>query len=270
MIKIKKQDYINFYSIFEELGSYGFLLSSLDGIVQGDLYADDNINPTYALMVTADLCYLAGDLNGEHLKQELFKLSQSEAFFDYTGFIFLSRNASRVKDIFGEHTYKFIKRYNHQLMKSEYDDIDAILNGEEIVKLGPDNIMSFKEHENFNDLYEECRFYWDEYSKDSRINFAFALVKENTFLSFSHVCGESSSENSCELGIETFEGFRRKGYAEILSRETIRELIQLGYDRFNWHCHADNIGSSKTALRLGFRKVDETHLAWFKKNLNKK
>lgn len=267
MIKINKEDYKNFYSIFKELGSYVFMLSSIDGIVGGELYADDSNNPTYAVMLTADLNYLAGDLTNKKFEKELFKLSQSDNFLDYTGFVFLSKNISSVANIFGEHTHKFIKRYNHELMKSDFHYYRTILNGEKLIKMTPDNISIFSGYVNFKDVYEECNFYWDEYHKDSKIKFAFALVKENTFLSYSYVCGESLSENSCELAIETFECFRRKGYAELLSRETLKELIQLGYDKFSWHCHFDNIASSKTALKLGYIKVEETHLAWFKKNL---
>jgi len=56
MIKINKQDYKNFYDIFKEIGSYTFFLSSLDGIVKGELYTDDSNNPTYAIMINYDIC----------------------------------------------------------------------------------------------------------------------------------------------------------------------------------------------------------------------
>ena len=270
MIKIDKRDYINFYDIFKELGSYTFFLSALDGIVKGVLYADHAKNPTYAIMLTADLYYLAGDLSGEQFEQEIFCLSQSDAFIDHTGLIFSSKNISRIKEIFGEHTYEFIKRNNYQLNKSEVNYIDTTIASADIIKITPNTMSKFKEYANYKEVCDECMFYWDEYPIDSKINFANALVKENTFLSFCYVCGESSSENSCELGVETFEGFKRKGYAETICRETIKELIKLGYDKLNWHCHTHNIGSSKTALKLGFKQVDETHLAWFRKIIDKK
>ncbi len=270
MIKIDKQDYINFYDIFKELGSYTFFLSALDGIVKGELYADDTKNPTYAIMLTADLYYLAGDLSGEQFEQEIFCLSQSDAFLDHSGLIFSNKNLGRIKEIFGRHTYEFVERINYQLNKPEVNYLDTTIASVDIIKLTPDNIAEFKDYTNFKEVYEECKRYWDEYPKSSKINFANALVKDNTILSFCYVCGASSSENSCEPGIETFEGFKRKGYAEMLSRETINELIKLGYDKLNWHCHADNIASSKTALKLGFKQVDETHLAWCRKIIDKK
>ena len=269
MIKIDKQDYINFYDIFKELGSHGFLLSALDGIVKGELYADDTKNPTYAIMLTADCYYVVGDLIDEKFEQGIFNLSQSDAFMDYTGIIFSNKNLSRLKEIFGKHTYEYIDRNCYKLFKSEFKYIDTNTASVGIIKLTPNNILKFKDYTNFKEVYEECKRYWDEYPKSSKINFGIALVKDNTILSCCYLCGESSSENSCELGIDTFEGFRRKGYADTVCRETIKKLINLGYDNFNWHCYADNIGSNKTALKLGFKLVDESQLAWFRKHLNK-
>ena len=42
-----------------------FLLSALDGITKGELYADDAKNLTYAIMLTADCYYIVGDLSDE-------------------------------------------------------------------------------------------------------------------------------------------------------------------------------------------------------------
>jgi len=309
MIKIDKQDYINFYGIFSELGSYTFLLSSLNGIVNGELYSDDAKNPTYALMLTADLYYLVGDLRSEQCKQEIFCLSQTDVFLDYTGFIFSSKNHGRIKEIFGKHTYEFIERSNYKLARAEFNfndansssnpnknpcintnsdtnsdtntnanantstdaniEINININSDnlDIIRITPDNISKYKEYTNYKDVYDECKSYWDEYPGSSRINFANMLVMGNTILSYCYVCGESSSENSCEPGVETFEGFRRKGYAEAVCRETMKELFRLGYDKLNWHCHTHNIGSSKTAIKLGFKRAEDSHLAWFRKNI---
>ena len=269
MIKIDKHDYIRFYDMFKELGSYTFFLSALDGLVKGQLYTNDEKNPTYAIMLTADLYYLAGDMSGEEFEKNILGLSQSDAFDDCTGLVFSSKHIRRIREVFGEHTYKFIERHNYQLTQLDFNPVDTTTTCADIIRITPMTISNFKNHANYKEVYDECMFYWDEYSIDSKINFANILVKDKMILSYCYVCGESSSENSCELGIETFEGFRRKGYAEKICSETAKELLILGYETFNWHCHADNIGSSKTALKLGFKKVEETHLAWFKKSLDK-
>lgn len=240
MIKIDKQDYVNFYDIFNELSSYTFLFGALDGIVRGELYADNTNNPTFAMMLTADCYYIVGDLSDEQLG----------------------------KEIFGKHTYEFVERKSYQMLKSEYKYINDTIDGIDKINLTPNNIAKFKKLGNFKAVYEDSKYYWDEYPKSSRINFCIALVKDNTILTRCFLCGESSFENSCEPDIETYEGFKEKGYAETVCREVIKEVIKLGYDKINWHCHTRSIASNKTALKLGFKLVDENHLAWFRKILD--
>ncbi|TYB88898.1 MAG: GNAT family N-acetyltransferase [Kosmotoga sp.] len=54
-----------------------------------------------------------------------------------------------------------------------------------------------------------------------------------------------------ELGLETVDGFRNKGLATAVTRETIRECKRLGY-KLHWHCREDNTPSIAIAEKLGF------------------
>jgi len=266
MIKIEKKYYINFYELFSELGSFTFMLSALDGIVKSDLYADNHKNPTYAVLLTKDLNYIVGDLTSDVLKNKLFDLSMSDSFLNYTGFVFLEKNTQRIKEIFSDHTYGYKDRWHFRLQASDYKTRVTDENVE-IVKITPDNITQFKDYTNYDTVYEESMFYWDEYPKESKINFSTALLKDSAFVSCCYLCGESSSENSCEIGVDTFEPFRRKGYAQLVCQKTLENLINLGYTSFNWHCFKDNAASYKTAAKLGYQQVGESQLCWFKKDL---
>ena len=248
--------------------SYTFLLCVLDGIVKGELYADSANNPNYAVMLTADCYYIVGDLSDEKSRQEVFNLSQADVFNDYEGIIFSNKNLNIIREIFGKHTYEFIERNSYQMLKSEFKCNDNTIGSTDIIKITPENITEFKEFKNFKAVFDDSKVYWDEYPKSSRIYFCTALVKDGIILSRCIINGESSSDNRCELDIETFEGYRRKGYAETICCEAIKEIIKLGYDKINWNCHADNIASSKTALKLGFKLVDENYLSWFRKSLD--
>jgi len=267
MKKIEKTKYKNFYDIFKELYSYSFLLSALDGIVESTLYADDDENPTYALMLTADLNYIAGDLSGDQVKSDLFSFTQSDDFPDKSGFLFASRHFDRIEEIFGYHIFKLIKRNNFRLSSSNVDSDEEYVCSN-IVKVTPENICLYESYENYEEVFGECMFYWNEYPEDAKTIFANILVEDDKIASFCYLCGESSSEMSSELGIKTFEGFRRKGYAELLSRVALKDLSSKGFKTFNWHCHVDNLGSINTARKLGFNCIDESYLALFKKKLD--
>ncbi len=89
-------------------------------------------------------------------------------------------------------------------------------------------------------------------------------MKDDAIISCCYLCGKSSSENSCEIGVDTFEPFRRNGYAEVVCRETLKELIELGYDSFNWHCFNGSpifCKILKKGLSHGFQNLNATAVA---------
>jgi len=265
MKRINKKYYENFYDIFKELGSYTFFLSALDGLVDGILYADSDTSPSYAVMLTADLNYITGNINSGEFAEGILEVTKSDTFPSHSGFIFESSKVDKVKEIFIDQTYAFVKRYNYQINKDDLVRMSPNFGDLKLVKATSENIKSLSHLKNYQDFYEETLHYWNEYPNHSRIRFANVLVNEGDIASYCYICGESISENSAELGIESFEGYQRNGYAEKLCRITAEELFDLDFDLLNWHCHASNIGSNKTAQKLGFKKVEETHLAWFKK-----
>ena len=63
-------------------------------------------------------------------------------------------------------------------------------------------------------------------------------------------------ENKLEIGIETVEGFRGKGLAEIVCEAIIDYCITNRYEPI-WSCRLENIGSYKLANKLGFEPIME-------------
>jgi|GEM_PF-2226954 len=266
MIKVDQMDYKNFYKIFSELGSYTFMLSALDGLVKSDLYADDPQTPTHAALFTKDLNYLVGDLSNTQFMEDLYDLTQTEDFLDYTGFIFLEKNAQYIKEIFKDHTYAYRGRRNMRLEAKDFTRSPLSHDGD-LVRITPSTLENYKDYANYDAVHEEAVFYWEEFQADSAINFVTALIKDQTIMASCFLCGESASENSCEIGVDTFEPFRRRGYADLVCSHTLDYLIDLGYSAFNWHCFNDNTPSFKTASKLGYKQVGDSHLCWLRKNL---
>lgn len=265
MKKIRRQDYSNFYKIFSELGAFSYMLSVLDGIVEGHLYADDSKEPSYGILLTEDCYYLAGNLGQAEVKKALRDLSQSQAFKDVTGLIFSDDKKAIIGEIFGDHAYEYIER-NAYILKAK-DHAYRAETDKNFVTLTPDNIHDYKAYANYEEVYEESKAYWDAYPEDSKINFSLVCLQDRAIVASCYIIGESSSENSCELGIDTFEGYKRQGFGQATCGEAINRLRHLGYEQFHWHCFKDNIASHKTALKLGFVKVDQNLLAWFRKHL---
>jgi RimJ/RimL family protein N-acetyltransferase len=60
------------------------------------------------------------------------------------------------------------------------------------------------------------------------------------------------TSDACEIGIHTAPGFRRRGLAAATAAAAAECAFSLGYARVGWQCAEDNIGSIRTAERVGF------------------
>ena len=57
------------------------------------------------------------------------------------------------------------------------------------------------------------------------------------------------------MGIFTHREHRRKGLAAIAAAATVEYALRHGFEAVGWHCNTDNIGSWKTAEKLGFERT---------------
>lgn len=63
--------------------------------------------------------------------------------------------------------------------------------------------------------------------------------------------------NKCEIGIETDEEYRKNGFATIVVSVCIKYCMENNIDHIGWHCFESNIGSQKTAEKVGFTLCKE-------------
>ena len=72
---------------------------------------------------------------------------------------------------------------------------------------------------------------------------------------------EYNHGNQCELGIETLEGFQRRGLATATAQATMAYAQSVGMSKIGWHCWKANMPSSSLARKLGFEHVED-HPMW--------
>ncbi|MBU4032296.1 MAG: GNAT family N-acetyltransferase [Candidatus Thermoplasmatota archaeon] len=93
------------------------------------------------------------------------------------------------------------------------------------------------------------RYFWRDAEHFVSDGAGFSLIMEEK--SVSTAFSAFVIGNRLELGIETADGFRGKGYAEHVSRALIEFCVENGYEPV-WSCRGDNIGSFSLAVKLGF------------------
>jgi RimJ/RimL family protein N-acetyltransferase len=87
--------------------------------------------------------------------------------------------------------------------------------------------------------------------------FALCTLHGDAIVSWS-VC-DCVSGGRCEIGIHTDERYRRRGFATLTAAAAVDHALTQGFKSVGWHCVRPNVGSSATARKLGFTKVQDYH-----------
>ena len=95
--------------------------------------------------------------------------------------------------------------------------------------------------------------YWKNYAEYSKNGSGICVMHGNEPASWAFAAASSSIE--CDIGIETAEAFRRRGLAFIAAAAVIRDMLP--EKRPVWTCQRSNLGSARTAEKLGFVKCAE-------------
>jgi GNAT superfamily N-acetyltransferase len=57
-----------------------------------------------------------------------------------------------------------------------------------------------------------------------------------------------------DIGIYTLPEYRRKGLAAVATAATVEAAFKRGFRKVGWHCNTENLGSWKTAEKVGFKR----------------
>jgi RimJ/RimL family protein N-acetyltransferase len=134
-----------------------------------------------------------------------------------------------------------------------YDRSDRIANGDENLEKLPEGCEIRYMGSN---LIERSRnreqhivgFGSLEETLDNR--FGFCLMRENEILCEALV--GPVIRGTREMGVETYEGYRRQGYAAITCAHLVRACEAAGW-RTWWNCNKENQASATLARKLGYR-----------------
>jgi RimJ/RimL family protein N-acetyltransferase len=91
---------------------------------------------------------------------------------------------------------------------------------------------------------------WGSRESFLRLGFGRCALSGNEVASWS-VCDCVSGE-ACEIGVQTAEAHRRRGLAAATAAAAAEHALGSGYRAVGWHCDDDNVGSWRTAERVGF------------------
>lgn len=88
--------------------------------------------------------------------------------------------------------------------------------------------------------------------------FGFCLVHEDTIIS--RCIADCVSDTRCEIGIGTNHEYRNRGFGALTATATVEYSLDNGFSEIGWHTSQTNIASRKTALAVGFEKVEDYYV----------
>ncbi|WP_195570623.1 GNAT family N-acetyltransferase [Paenibacillus sp. 1001270B_150601_E10] len=112
------------------------------------------------------------------------------------------------------------------------------------------------------DMLEENQITCEHWMMGNR--FGYCVLDENQVI-VSACLTDFVHGDICELGIETDENDRRKGFGTAVAHATAAHAFRIGIHSVGWDCWDDNVGSFRTVERIGGRLVRQYTVltGWF-------
>lgn len=254
MQQLEKHNYGCIGPLFADLAQYNTSIDSvLEGHNPGMVFADDTKSPGVAVLTGPEGMYLAGKTPSPGsitvLKDLLNDLTQNHDF----EIIWLTCDS-----IWEEHLDAMFPRPPLQQQRQHYvctaltlDWRAAIPDGFTVQPITKTllNRTKLEIPEHIHDWMEDN---WG--SSDEFLAKGFGFITED--LEHQRVVSWSLCDciggNTCEIGIHTNPDYRRRGLAAITAASAVEYALTQGFKAVGWHCHAENLGSVKTAVKVGF------------------
>ena len=221
------------------------LCSCIEGKM-GRAWVDKNENPTIAIVVVADFCYLLGCITNNNIevtKDELLEKCDGKIIVAYD-----NSWVSILESFFPNYLNRFIRYsikkeldiFQKNILTSYIDQIDSEFNISKI-----DESIYFEVLK--DGFMADCCSNYSSLEEFSKHGIGYAIVRNGEIISAAS--SYSYCEGSIEITIGTKDEYRRKGLALAVASKLILDCIEKNiYPRWD----AANLESVELATKLGY------------------
>jgi RimJ/RimL family protein N-acetyltransferase len=263
--ELESKDFPTAVPFFKEVDYSISLPAVFEGNNPGRIFIDEPDHPEVAFALTVEGYFLAGNPDKDRKVVSTAHFLREKIF---TGKIFLDDGTNlslavtpaswgdRLPDMIPTHEKMKLLRYHYCCQKLTFDwrnhlnhefqvrsfDQDLLENSDIVI---PEEILDWASivirwgsRENF---YENAVSYC-------------VLHKDKVVTICSSDC---FARDRIDVGIYTLPIFRHQGLASVATAATVEAAFNRGFQEVGWHCNADNIGSVKTAEKVGFKRQNK-------------
>jgi GNAT superfamily N-acetyltransferase len=265
MIELNAGEFWRVRHLFQPLDYSLSILAAIEGNNPGRIFVDYLMQPRTALGLTVEGYFLVGDDQNPKTNASLHRLFKEKIF---TGQVFINGDWSmslavhpqtwvkKLPELIPTHEIEAINRYHYVCKSLKYDWRYNMPNGYTVKQLDEDLLGG--DQVNFS---EDIRDWMDiEQVWGSEKNFlskgvSFCVLHENEVVSW--CTSDCVTSEHIEIGIFTLPAYRRQGLGTLAVAATVEYCLAYGIKAVGWHCNVENVGSWKTAERVGFERKHE-------------
>ena len=260
MYELDEIEYEKVRPLFKAMDYHLAVNAIIEGTARARIYVDDLDHPEAAITWTKHRFYLVGSEHNDEFNEAVHRLftetiypqaieAGEDAFVLYYSpdswedkIHVILKDKSPIKDRRQFYTFKKLKHNWSALLPAGFtmQRVDR-------------KLLANRRLKHLDALVEEMqseRASVDDFLSKS---FGFCLIHGDEIVSW--CLSEYNSGRQCEVGIETVEGYRRRGFATLTASALIEYAIANGITTIGWHCWADNEASIATARKVGFEKT---------------
>lgn len=276
LIELEQVDFEHVRPLFAPLTHHLVIDSILTGLTPGRLFVDDRSKPKTAVAWFKRRLFLTGDRSRETINRALAQLL-NESYYPHMIAANLGGGAftliytpgwERVMDVVLAGKDPFVgQRLTFRLDPTRHPWKPVLPDGFSLRRVDA-ALLADPHIENLAYVTEEMVSERPSVEDFLANSFGTAVLQGTRIVGW--CMSEYNTGTRCELGIETAEGYQRRGLARATASATIREAAARGYTEIGWICDADNKPSVAAAQNLGFqlRHEDPTYYAFFDPVIN--
>lgn len=261
MIQLKPEQYIHATPLFAGMAAWNvYLTAILQQKSPGRIYVDNLDAPRSGFAVSLDCAYLMGDPDNtafnQALKAELASrlLAGDRLNLDDPTLSICVDSLDwepALADILGDWRWPPIWGSNHHYRfdQPRLDWHTILPAGYTVARLDA-ALLTAQGSRLPQSIADSIRIGWQNKENFLASGFGFVALQGDEIVCW--CLADVTAGQACEIGIETAVSHRRRGLATAVVAATVEFCQQTGFSHIGWHCGADNPGSIKTAVNVGF------------------
>jgi len=239
--------------------------AAIEGNNPGRIFVDDVDRPRTALALTVEGYLLAGDRDNPATNEALRRLLKEKIF---TGEIFVNGDWSmslavhpetweaRLPELIPTHEVEKLGRYHYLCRAVKFDWRNNTPQGYTVHRV--DQALLNSAQVVFPDVLREwmdfAQVWWTVENFMSK-GVSFCVLQERQVVAW--CTPDCVAGDRIDVGVMTHPAHRRRGLAAVAVAATVEHCLNHGFSAVGWHCSPDNLGSWKTAEKVGFERNRE-------------